>query len=217
MIGEFFLISMYFKKRIRDIFTNSNERILDIGSGKNPNYHKFINGRIVSFDIKNFDKTHIVGDAHTLPFKKNSFDKIIIVNSLYYCTNPINVIEEVARILKIKGILVIISPFLYPIHDVPHDKYRFTEFGIKHLLKNKFIIKSTKPVGGIFNLPAVFFHSLIKGLPLMFPKGSRKIVSIFSVIIFFPIYILAQLFSLLDFLDKSRRWPTYYFTVAFKK
>ena len=217
MIGEFFIISRYFKIHIRDIFTNSNDRILDIGSGKNPHYHKSIKGNIVCFDIRNFDKIHIIGDADFLPFRKDSFDKIIIVNSLYYCTNPFNVMENVGRILKKNGTIVIITPFLYPIHDVPYDKFRFTEFGIRQLLKDGFIIKDIKTIGGIFNLPAVFFHSLIKGIPLKVSKSVRKPIKFLSFIIFYPFYFVAQMISILDFLDKSRRWPTYYFTVAVRK
>ena len=108
-------------------------------------------------------------------------------------------------------------PFIYPIHDAPNDKYRFTKYGIREILKNEFIVKEIKTIGGIFNLPAVFFHSLVKGIPLMFPKSIRKYISFIPIIILYPFYIAAQLISILDFLDKSGRWPTYYFSVAIKK
>ena len=106
---------------------------------------------------------------------------------------------------------------MYPIHDIPDDKFRFTEYGIRKLLKDNFEVKEIKTVGGVFNIPAVFFHSLIKGIPLATPKNARKVISFFTIIVFYPFYLLAQLFSLLDFLDKSRRWPTYYFTIAIRK
>ena len=217
MIGEFFIIRGKIRKCIRDIFAGSKDKILDIGSGKKPHYHKFMKGKIVCFDMNNHKKTHIVGHADFLPFKKNSFDKMIMVNSLYYFDNPFEVIKTVSKILKKKGTLVILTPFLYPIHDAPQDKYRFTEYGMRQLLKEDFQIKEIKTFGGIFNLPAVFFHSLIKGIPLMFPKSVRKIISFFSIILLYPFYILAQLLSLLDFLDKTKRWPTYYLTVAVKR
>jgi|TARA_Y100000310_G_scaffold345860_1_gene471659 SAM-dependent methyltransferase len=217
MLGQFLIIRRKIEKYIGNLFINPSDKILDVGSGNNPYYHKFMKGHIVRFDIRNFSKTNVVGDANLLPFKDNSFDKIIIVNSLYYCSNPFDVIKNIGRILKKDGTIVIITPFLYPIHDAPYDKYRFTEFGIMQLLKNSFIIKVINPIGGIFNLPAIFFHSLIKGIPLLFSKGMRRIASFFSIIIFYPFYILAQLFSMLDFLDSSRRWPTYYLTVAVRK
>ena len=217
MKGEFFILKRHIEKYLREIFTSSYNKILDIGSGDNPRYHKFMKGRIISFDIKNADKTHVIGDADFLPFKKNSFDKVIAVNSLYYFKNPFKVIENVAKILKKNGKLVIITPFFYPIHDTPIDRYRFTEFGLKELLGNNFKVESIDTIGGFFNIPAIILHSMLKGLPLIFPKSIRKITKLMSYVIFYIPYILAQFASILDVLDKTRRFPTYYIAVAKKK
>jgi SAM-dependent methyltransferase len=217
MIGEFFVIREKLKKLIRSVFTNKSDRVLDIGCGNDPYYHKLIKGKLVCFDIKQYNKVHVIGNADFLPFRKDSFDDVIFVNSLYYCSNPFKVIENVSRVLKDKGTLLIITPFIYPIHDAPFDKYRFTEYGIRELLKEDFNIKEIKAVGGIFNLPAVFFHSLIKGVPLMTPKSIRKLVALLSIILFYPFYFIAQIISILDFLDISGRWATYYFVLAVKK
>ena|SRR3989338_6951701 len=216
MLLDFFVI----KKRILDLlkgkFKNS-DIVLDIGCGENPYYHKSIKTKVICLDIKPTKKAHIVGNAASLPLKKDGFDGIVCVNSLYYYSNPFTAIKEFSHVLKKNGKLIIITPFMYPIHDTPDDKYRFTEYGIKELLKNDFEIKEIKSIGGIFNFPAVFFHSLIKGIPLIAPEEIRKITKFFAIIALYPLYILAQLISLLDFLDKSRRWPTYYFTAAIKK
>jgi len=217
MIEEFFIKKKQFEKYIRRVFTSDGDKILDIGCGKKSYYHRLLRGKIVCLDIKRSDITHIIGNADFLPFKNGSFDKVITVNALYYFKNTLGIIKDISKILKNNGRLVIITPFLYPIHDIPDDKYRFTEYGIGELLKEDFDIKYIKTVGGIFNLPAVFFHSLVKGIPLTMPKNIRKIVGLFSIMIFYPFYIMAQLISLFDFLDKSRRWPTYYFVVAVKK
>ena len=216
MKGEFFIIKGKIKKRLEEIFTNSNDKILDVGCGDKPYYHKYMKGKITCFDIKKSSKTHIVGNADFLPFRKNSFDKIIMVNSLYYFNNSFNVIKDLNAILKNDGKLIIITPFFYPIHDVPDDKYRFTEYGLRTLLENDFRTEKIKTIGGIFNLPAVLLHSLIKGIPLLFPKNMRNLVQILTYILW-PFYIAAQIFSILDFIDITKRFPTYYFVVAEKK
>lgn len=213
----FFIIKRRIADYIRKIFTNSNDKILDIGSGKNPFYHSFMKGKIVCFDIKKFDKTHVIGDANLLPFKQNSFDKVIMVNSLYYFKNPFKVIERLSKILKKNGKLVIVNPFFYPIHDVPTDKYRFTEFGLKTMLEEHFKVEKIDALGGFFTLPAVILHSLIKGLPLIVPKYLKKLVQILSYLVFYIPYLLAQLISLLDVLDRSKRFPTYYIAIATRK
>lgn len=216
MIGEFFLIKRKVLALLKGIF-RSSDKVLDVGCGETPYYHKSISSKIVCLDLTNAKKAHIVGDAMNLPIKKETFDGIISVNSLYYCDDPSIAIEEFSRILKKEGKLVLMMPFIYPIHDAPDDKYRFTKYGIIELLKDNFEIRQIKPVGGIFNLPAVLFHSLMKGIPFMAPKTIKPIIKFISIVIFYPFYFLAQLFSLLGFLDKSGRWATYFFVVAVRK
>lgn len=216
MIGEFFLIKGKIKRLINRSFANRSDKILDLGCGSNPYYHEDIEGKIVCLDINKTSKTHLVSDADKLPFRPNSFDKVVSVNSFYYFKNPFNVVKSVHNILKKGGKLIMIAPFFYPIHDAPDDKYRFTEYGLRTLLENDFRIERIETIGGIFNMPAVILHSLIKGIPLLFSKEMRKFIQILTYILW-PVYIIAQLFNILDFLDKPGRFPTYYFVVAEKK
>lgn len=216
MIWEFFLIRKKLENRILRIFSNNYDKILDIGSGKKPHYHKSIKGRLICFDIRQMANTHIVGDASHLPFRKNSFDKIISVNSFYYFENPFEVAGDMARILKSNGKLVLVMPFFYPIHDAPYDRYRFSEYGLRTILDKDFRINRLEALGGIFTLPSVMFHGLIKGFPLVFPKPLRQTARIISYLLF-PAYMLLQLLGIFDFLDRTRRVPTYYLVVASKK
>ena len=217
MKGEFFVIKKYVKKYVRNIFTNNNDRILDVGSGKNPYYQKSMKGKIIRFDIKKYDKIDVIGNADFFPFRKDSFDKVIIVNSLYYFKDPLKIIENISRILKKNGKLVIITPFFYPVHDVPEDRYRFTEFGLKTILEDYFVVERIEAIGGFFNIPAVMLHSLIKGSPLMASKSLQILIRILVYLILYIPYILAQLVSILDVFDRTKRWSTYYIAVATKK
>lgn len=203
IFGEFFILKRRIKNLIKKIPQSKDDLVLDIGCGSKPYYHKLIKGKIISVDIARSKTADIICDSHNIPLKKEKFDKVICINSFYYFSNPFESLKEIKRVLKKDGKLVIITPFIYPLHDVPLDKYRFTEYGIRNLLKKDFKIEKIKAIGGIFSLPAVIFHSVIKGIPLF--------------IIFYPIYLLVQLLSLLDFLDFSNRWPTYYFIIASKK
>ena len=216
MIGEFLLISRKINKKIAEIFTNNKDVVLDLGCGNKPNYHKYIKGEIICFDKSKNRITKIIGDADKLPFRANSFDKVISVNSLYYFKKPFNIVKDLHKILKKNGKIVLVLPFFYPVHDVPVDKYRFTEYGLRTLLEEYFKIDKIKSIGGIFNIPAVIMHSLIKGLPLLFPNVLRSFVKIIAYALY-PFYIIAQIFSILDVFDRTRRFPTYYFVVASKK
>ena len=203
IFGEFFVLKQRIKKLIMEVPKSKQDLILDIGCGEKPYYHKLINGKIISIDIKKSKTADLICNSHNIALKEDRFNKVMCINSFYYFSNPFKVVEEIGRVLKKDGKLIAIMPFIYPIHDVPFDKYRFTEHGIRNLLKDNFKIEKIKTVGGIFSLPSVILHSLIKGIPIF--------------IILYPIYILIQLLSLLDFLDFSKRWPIYYFVLASKK
>ena len=216
MLGEFFIIKNKIRGFLRASFRNKNDKILDLGCGEKPYYHDSIEGKVICMDIIKTSKTHLVSDADSIPFRLNSFDKVLSVNSFYYFRNPFNVIESIHNILKKKGKFVLVLPFFYPIHDAPTDKYRFTEYGLKALLEGKFKIERLEAIGGIFTLPSVLLHSLIKGIPLLFPKKVRRFVQAL-IYVLWPFYIAAQLVGILDILDRTKRYPTYYFVVAGKR
>lgn len=213
---EFFIIKSKIRSLLKISLRNKDDNILDLGCGPNPYYHKDINGHIVCLDKKRTKTIHIVSDADNLPFKPNSFDNVISVNSFYYFKNPFEVVKSVYKILKKDGKLILVVPFFYPIHDAPDDKYRFTEYGLRTLLEEYFKIEKIETIGGIFNLPAIVLHSLMKGLPLIAPKSIRNFVQLLAYILY-PLYIIAQIISILDIFDKTERFPTYYFVVAEKK
>ena len=216
--GEVFFLRARIKKFMKYIFNNKSDKILDIGCGENPFYKNVIKGSIYGFDITPSKFTHILGTADNLPFKPKSFDKVILANSLYYFKNPFKVIDNLHKILKKGGILFISLPFFYPIHDMPEDRYRFTEFGLRTLLEDHgFEIKKIESIGGFFTIPSVILHSLIKGLPLISPSGIKLPIKIASYILFYIPYLLSQIIGLIDVIDKTRRWTTYYITIAVKK
>ena len=203
IFGEFFILKKRVTRLIKDVPKSKQDLILDVGCGELPYYHRLVKGRVISIDMKKSRTTNIICDSHNIPLKKEKFDKVLCINSFYYFSSPFKAVEEISRVMKKDGKWIIVMPFIYPIHDAPFDKYRFTEYGIKNLLKNNFKIEKIKAVGGIFSLPSVILHSLIKGVPML--------------IILYPFYILAQLLSILDPIDFSERWPVYYFIVASKK
>ncbi len=214
---KLYLAQKKIENEIRKVFDNSKDIVLDIGSGKNPYYHEKVKGSIIKCDLNGKNPIDIQGSAESLPFKKESFDKIISINALYYASDPKKTFDEILRVLKKNGTLLIVSPFIYPIHDAPNDKYRFSEFAYRVLLEKECREIMIKPIGGIFTLPLVFLRSIIKGIPLLFPKKLRKMAMILLFIVLLPLYVLAQILTFLDVLDKTRRWPTYYLVIAHKK
>lgn len=60
-----------------------------------------------------------------------SFDTVLLSDVLEHLPNPEQALTEVHRILRPGGVLILGVPFMYGLHEVPHDYHRYTE----HLLR----------------------------------------------------------------------------------
>lgn len=75
----------------------------------------------------------VIGDLCQLPIATESLDAVVALEVLEHVMNPIDACREIVRVLKPGGYLVLSTPFMFPIHDKPHDYFRFTKFGLIHL------------------------------------------------------------------------------------
>lgn len=62
------------------------------------------------------------------------FDVVLCTEVLEHTLNPFSAIQEIRRILKPAGILLMSTPFDFRIHGPLPDCWRFTEHGIRALL-----------------------------------------------------------------------------------
>lgn len=69
-------------------------------------------------------------DAAQLPIPDASTDTVIILEVVEHLRHPREALQEIARVLRPQGRLLLSMPFLYPIHDAPHDFQRFTIYGV---------------------------------------------------------------------------------------
>jgi SAM-dependent methyltransferase len=75
-------------------------------------------------------------DVHALPFKDESFDTILITEVLEHLANPGVALREIRRVLRYDGDVILTVPFIWGLHEIPFDFYRYTEFGLCHLLQD---------------------------------------------------------------------------------
>ena len=66
----------------------------------------------------------------------NSFDFVLCTEVLEHTLNPFDAVNEIYRILKNKGLVFISVPFNFRIHGPLPDCWRFTEHGLRSMLKN---------------------------------------------------------------------------------
>jgi SAM-dependent methyltransferase len=133
--------------------------LLDIGCGKMP-YKDYIlkNSMVTEYiglDIENaleYDKKvkpNFTWNGISMPFKDGLFETAIATEVLEHCPNPQIVLGEVVRVLKPGGCFFFTVPFLWPLHEVPKDEFRYTPFSLKRLLEESgFVNIDIKATGG---------------------------------------------------------------------
>lgn len=117
----------------------SDRRTLDIGAQNGPYAVHF--PRRIALDIKKGIGVRIVGDAQALGIRDGSFDVVLCTEVLEHLPEPQRAIDEIFRILAPGGQLLLTTRFLFPIHDAPHDYFRFTKYGLRHLLRRFEIVE----------------------------------------------------------------------------
>jgi SAM-dependent methyltransferase len=128
----------------------SNERVLDVGSGGS-SYDRFFPNR-VTVDIDPGRKPQIVADAHDLPFADGEFSLVLCTEMLEHVADPTTVAAELMRVLEQGGHLILTTRFVYPLHEVPHDYWRFTKYGLEKLFTQWRVVEiraETRPFSGV--------------------------------------------------------------------
>lgn len=140
-----FLNWMYLKKAMKSVSQKYIKGIcLDIGSGNSP-YKRYLDvDKYISIDKKDTkavsykeNENQINADARNLPLDSNYADTVLLNQVLEHIYEYEQVLKEIKRVLKPKGKFIISVPFIYHIHAEPNDYFRFSEYGIKQLLKNE--------------------------------------------------------------------------------
>jgi len=92
--------------------------------------------QVVALDIDEQRHPDIAGDICAYDFKGQQFDTIVMAEILEHIHSPHLALENVHRVLKDSGRLILTVPFIFPIHDQPYDYYRYTRYGLAYLLRH---------------------------------------------------------------------------------
>ncbi len=127
-------------KFLIEIGNKSGIRVLEIGSrevtGKSNAREGFSNAEYVGFDYYPGNNVDVTGDAHKLSSYFESGEKFDIIFSsacFEHFAMPWIVAEEIAKMLKIGGIVFIETHFSFSSHERPWHFFQFSDMALKVL------------------------------------------------------------------------------------
>lgn len=191
-------------------------KVLDIGGKKTNRRGKFIPpfDQVDSWKYLNNDNDtdpDYCCDAENIPLKDQSIDTIIMTELLEYTPHPDKVINEVYRVLRKNGHLLISTPLLNPVHgDYWVDRMRYTAVSLKEMSERAgFEVQSIEPMGSV----GAVIYDILRVASGYASRGNRRSISSLLLPFFRPIFQLLERFFPYqkDFIN------TGYFLIAIKK
>lgn len=109
----------------------------------------------------------------------NSFDTVLLSDVLEHIFKPDCLMSEITRILKPGGRLILNVPFMYWVHEAPHDYYRYTRFALERLaLQSGLAVIEVVPLGGWMELLGDLVSKFLMGSRLrMLAPALHKVVA----------------------------------------
>jgi len=129
-------------RALTDALPNFRGRLLDVGCGHRPYRSLLLSPPSQATDYVGMDlpdniyrPPDLSWDGRRIPLEDATVDSAVLTEVLEHCPNPDWVLRETARVLKPGGFMFLTVPFIWPIHTVPNDEFRYTPFALRRLLE----------------------------------------------------------------------------------
>ena len=130
---------------LRDVAPQARGRLLDVGCGTKPYqaiFRPYVEEYIGLEHEATFGATSAAGmsvgpdvfyDGQRIPFEDRSFDTVLSIQVLEHTPRPQELVDEMARVLRQDGLLILSAPFCFRLHEQPHDYFRYSPHGLREI------------------------------------------------------------------------------------
>ncbi|HEY1693380.1 MAG TPA: class I SAM-dependent methyltransferase [Polyangiaceae bacterium] len=140
-------------------------RLLDVGCGEKP-YEPIFRPYVTEYvgveyapvfettqSSKRATGPDLYYDGKTLPFPDDSFDTVISIQVLEHTPHPQTVVDEMSRVAKKGGLVLVHVPFSFRLHEEPNDFFRYTPHGLRSMFDGAGIeVEGLWPMGGLWSV-----------------------------------------------------------------
>jgi SAM-dependent methyltransferase len=153
-----FIVRSAILRQIEVWLPQMSGRLLDVGCGRMPYRSLLLSGPGQVREYLGLDfgdgpihrnRPDICWLNGRIPLDDGAVNCALCTEVLEHCAQPEAVLKEVHRVLSPGGSVFLTTPFLWPLHEVPFDEYRYTPFALqRHLEGAGFSLIEVGALGG---------------------------------------------------------------------
>jgi len=197
-INPFYFARMGLAVSIRELGGAITGKTLDIGCGTKPYESLFKSCEYIGLEIDNeanrkTKKADYYYDGHRFPFDREIFQSVVVNEVFEHVFNPDEFLDEINRVLKPGGVVLMTMPFVWDEHEQPFDFARYSSFGIKALMeRHGFIIEEQRKSLDDIRVIAQMLNAYIYKITI---TQSIWLNILSTVLIMAPVNVLGELIS----------------------
>ncbi len=215
---------VYIEQVLRELSSLVQGKMLDVGCGTR-RYESIFKDAVDNYIGLDWPKIEdrafpdVIGDAMNIPFGNCTVDVVLATELMEHLPSPSIFLNEVARVLRERGIFILTVPFMEPLHEEPRDYYRFTPYSLHLLLEQHgFTIRKSWKKGGWWSvILGSFINQSLYDWATSLDEDGHRHYGVFAILVL-PICALCQwLAYYLDKVFQSRRYTLGYTILAVRE